>query len=37
MLNAERSFRRIKGCRDMPVRVAALAGHGKEVTVTSAA
>lgn len=27
MLNAERSFRRVKGCKDMPVLVAALARH----------
>jgi putative transposase len=27
MLNAERSFRRIKGCKDMPTLVAALARH----------
>lgn len=27
MLNAERSFRRVKGCKDMPVLVAALAAH----------
>ncbi len=27
MLNAERSFRRIKGCTDMPNLVAALAHH----------
>jgi putative transposase len=33
MLNAERSFRRIKGCKDMPVLVAALAGHAEEVGV----
>jgi transposase-like protein len=33
MLNAERSFRRIKGCKDMPVLVAALARHAEEVGV----
>jgi putative transposase len=33
MLNAERSFRRIKGCKDMPVLVAALARHAEEVSV----
>ncbi|CAN5179217.1 IS256-like element ISRba9 family transposase [soil metagenome] len=27
MLNAERSFRRVKGCKDMPTLVAALARH----------
>jgi hypothetical protein len=27
MLNAERSFRRIKGCKDMPILVAALRAH----------
>lgn len=27
MVNAERSFRRVKGCNDMPVLVAALARH----------
>jgi transposase-like protein len=37
MLNAERSFRRIKGCKDMPTLVAALAAHAEEVTVTTAA
>jgi putative transposase len=37
MLNAERSFRRVKGCKDMPVLVAALAHHVEEVTVTTAA
>jgi transposase-like protein len=37
MLNAERSFRRIKGCKDMPALVAALARHVEEVTVTTAA
>lgn len=29
MLNAERSFRRVKGCKDMPTLVAALAHHVK--------
>jgi len=33
MLNAERSFRRVKGYRDMPALVAALARHAEEVTV----
>jgi putative transposase len=37
MLNAERSFRRVKGCKDMPTLVAALARHAEEVTVTTAA
>ena len=37
MLNAERSFRRVKGCKDMPALVAALARHAEEVTVTTAA
>jgi putative transposase len=37
MLNAERSFRRVKGCKDMPTLVAALARHTEEVTVTTAA
>jgi putative transposase len=37
MLAAERSFRRVKGCKDMPLLVAALARHAKEVTVTTAA
>jgi transposase-like protein len=37
MLNAERSFRRVKGCKDMPTLVAALAAHVEEVTVTTAA
>jgi putative transposase len=37
MLNAERSFRRVKGCKDMPTLVAALARHVEEVTVTTAA
>jgi putative transposase len=33
MLNAERSFRRIKGCKDMPTLVAALRAHAaREVT-----
>lgn len=32
MLNAERSFRRIKGCKDMPVLVAALRAHAARVT-----
>ena len=33
MLNAERSFRRVKGCKDMPTLVAALARHvGGDVT-----
>jgi putative transposase len=33
MLNAERSFRRVKGHADMPVLVAALARHAEEVNV----
>jgi putative transposase len=33
MVNAERSFRRVKGCTDMPVLVAALARHTEEVGV----
>ena len=37
MLNAERGFRRVKGCKDMPTLVAALARHVEEVTVTTAA
>jgi putative transposase len=37
MLNAQCSFRRVKGCKDMPVLVAALARHVQEVTVTTAA
>ncbi len=32
MLNAERSFRRVKGCKDMPVLVAALRAHAAAVT-----
>lgn len=32
MLNAERSFRRVKGCKDMPTLVAALARHIETVT-----
>lgn len=32
MLNAERSFRRLKGCKDMPTLVAALARHTAGVT-----
>lgn len=32
MLNAERSFRRLKGCKDMPTLVAALARHTGAVT-----
>ena len=32
MLNAERSFRRVKGCKDMPTLVAALARHVQAVT-----
>jgi putative transposase len=34
MLAAERSFRRVKGCKDMPLLVAALARHAEEVTAT---
>jgi transposase-like protein len=37
MLNAARSFRRVKGCKDMPTLVIALARHVEEVTVTTAA
>jgi putative transposase len=37
MLNAERSFRWVKGCKDMTTRVAALARHVQEATVTTAA
>jgi putative transposase len=33
MLNAARSFRRVKGCKDMPTLVIALARHVEEVTV----
>jgi len=32
MLNAQRSFRRVKGCKDMPVLVAALRRHAEGVT-----
>lgn len=32
MLNAQRSFRRVKGCKDMPVLVAALRRHIEGVT-----
>lgn len=32
MLNAERSFRRVKGCKQMPHLVAALARHAEAVT-----
>jgi len=32
MLNAQRSFRRVKGCKDMPTLVAALARHVDGVT-----
>jgi len=32
MLNAERSFRRLKGCKDMPTLVTALARHIEAVT-----
>jgi putative transposase len=32
MLNAERGFRRIRGCKDMPTLIAALARHAKTVT-----
>lgn len=32
ILNAERSFRRLKGCKDMPTLVAALARHAEAVT-----
>jgi putative transposase len=36
MLNTERGFRRVKGCREMPAPVAAFARNAKEVTVTTA-
>lgn len=32
MLNAERGFRRVRGCQDMPTLVAALAHHAETVT-----
>ena len=32
MLNAQRSFRRVKGCKDMPILVAALRRHIEGVT-----
>jgi transposase-like protein len=32
MINAQRSFRRVKGCKDMPVLVAALHRHMEDVT-----
>ena len=37
MLAAERSFRRLKGCKDMPRLVAALAHHAEEVTIALSA
>ena len=37
MLAAERSFRRLKGCKDMPALVAALAHHAQEVTIALSA
>jgi putative transposase len=37
MLAAERSFRRVKGCKDMPRLMAALARHAKEVTIALSA
>jgi putative transposase len=37
MLAAERSFRRLKGCKDLPRLVAALAHHAEEVTITLSA
>ena len=37
MLAAERSFRRVKGCKDMPALEAALARHAEEETDTTAA
>jgi putative transposase len=37
MLNAERGFRRLKGYKDMPALVAALARHAEEVTVALSA
>lgn len=32
MLNAERSFRRVKGAKDMPTLLAALARHVDQLT-----
>ena len=32
MINAERSFRRLKGCTDMPTLVAALRHHAEAIT-----
>jgi putative transposase len=37
MLAAERSFRRLKGYKDMPRLVAALAHHAEEVTIALSA
>jgi putative transposase len=37
MLAAKRSFRRVKGCKDMPLLLAVLARHVEGVTVTTAA
>lgn len=34
MLNAQRSFRRVKGCKDMPALIAALQRHVEAVTPT---
>ena len=34
MLNAERSFGRVKGCKGMPILVAGLARHAEAVTPT---
>jgi hypothetical protein len=34
MINAEHSFRRVKGCKDMPVLAAVLARHVETVTAT---
>jgi hypothetical protein len=34
MLEAERNFRRVRGCKDMPTLVAALARHAAGETVT---
>ena len=37
MLAAERSFRQVKGCKDMPTPVATLTTHVEEVTVALSA
>ena len=36
MLNAERSFRRLKGYRNMPVLVAALRRHAQQINQSNA-